>query len=203
MLISEIRDEVITEVGGDTSDTELQTKVLGFIKSTLRRLPKNCKDRSLISKKSVTLTVATQTASLPAKFLAEREIWYEEGGVRKHVTVIRDTELFNRQYNSTTVGFPEYCRIYGSTIEFSRPADATYTIYIDCFQEVDAVVAGDTFAHDSTTAEIVKDGVKFYYYTYTEEKEMLDKFGGLFKSGLAELNTQYTWLETPDHIEEA
>jgi hypothetical protein len=203
MLISEIRDEIITEVGGDTSDTALQDKVLGFIKSTLRRLPKNCQDRSLVAIKTATLSLAAQTATLPANFIRERELYYVDGGARKKITVIRDTEMFNERYRSDSSGRPEYCRIYGTTIEFSRPADAAYTIYIDCFQSVDSVVAGDTFAHDSSTAEIIKDGAKFYYYTYTEEKGQADSFKDLFAAGLRTLNTEYTWAETPDHIEES
>ena len=46
MLISEMRDEIIVEIGGDSSDTTLLANILQFIRTGLRRFP-------LIDRKSV------------------------------------------------------------------------------------------------------------------------------------------------------
>lgn len=203
MLISEIRDEIITEVGGDTADTALQTKVLGFIKSALRRFPQNARARSIVSKKSASLSASSQTVSTPTGFMQERALWREDSdGTRHDITVVKDTRLFNEKYRTDTVGEPEFCRIYGTTIEFHRPANAAYTIYIDCFIEIDNVAAADTWAYDSNMAEILKDGAKFYYYTYTEEENQQANFGKLFSANLVGLDSKYAREEIPDHVEE-
>ena|SRR3990167_5431114 len=204
MLISAIRDEAIDEVGGDSSDTAVQTKFLGYIKSALRRFPQNSRSRSIVSKKSVSLAAAAQTASTPSGFMQERSLWYEDSdGSRHEVTVIKDVALFNAKYKSSVSGAPEFCRFYGTTIEFSRPTNAAYTVYVDCFIEIDAVAAADTWGYDSSMAEILKDGVKFYYFTYTEEESQIDRFGKLFAGGLIGLDNKYQREETPDHVEEA
>ena len=39
MIISDIINEVVSEVGGDTSDTDLAAKMLIFAKGALRRFP--------------------------------------------------------------------------------------------------------------------------------------------------------------------
>lgn len=203
MLISEIIDEIISEIGGDSSDTNLQTKVLGYIKSALRRFPQKARSRSLVSKKSVTLSAAAQTANTPSNFIQERMLWYESGGVRQEIIVKRDTKEFNLVYRSDVVGAPEYCRIYGTTIEFNRVADQEYTVYVDCFVEIDSVSVGDTWAYDSTMAEMLKDGAKFYYYNYTEEESRIKEFGSLFAESLNDLESKYERDEHPGHVTES
>ena len=204
MLFSALIDEVIGEVGDDVDDSDLETKVLGFVKSALRRFPQNARARSIISKKSVSLASAAQTGTIPSGFIQERAAWYEDSeGVRHDITIIRDTKLFNERYRTNVSGAPEFCRFYGTTIEFNRPANQAYTVYVDCFIEIDNVAAADTFAYDSSMAEIMKDGVKFYYYTYTEDDDNKKTWGTLFLDDLRKLDSKYVREETPDHVEES
>lgn len=204
MLYSDLRDEVILEVGDDLEDSDLLAEVLQYIKSALRRFPQNARARSIISKKSVSLSAAAITASLPSGFIQERQAWYETSdGERIDVEIIRDTKTFNDKYRSASLGAPEAIRIYGTTIELNRTTDAAYTLYIDCFVEIDDIAIGDTVAFDSNFIEILKDGVKFYYFTNTEEETQQAAFGKLFTNGLVGLDSKYQREELPDHAVEA
>jgi hypothetical protein len=200
VLFSTIRDEIITEVGGDTSDSTLQTLVLGFIKSALRRFPRHTRSRFLLATKSVTLSAGSYYAALPAGFIRELAVYYLSDGGRKDIP---KTDNYNEQFNSTTTSAPSGYRIFGSNIEFLHSADQTYTIYIECSAEIDDVVAGDSFTGDSSIVEILKDGAKSYYFDYSEDYPKASEKLGMFKAGLDKLEVDFLSDELPDYIEES
>jgi hypothetical protein len=200
VLFSTIRDEIITEVGGDTSDSTLQTLVLGFIKSALRRFPRHTRSRFLLATKSVTLSAGSYYAALPSGFIRELAVFYLSGGGRKDIP---KTDDYNEQFNSTSLTPPSGYRIFGSNIEFVHSADQSYTIYIECSAEIDDVVAGDSFTGDSSIVEILKDGAKHYYFDYSEDSPRASEKLGLFKAGLDKLEIDFLSDELPGYIEES
>jgi hypothetical protein len=200
MLFSAIRDEIITEVGGDTSDSTLQTLVLGFIKSALRRFPRHTRSRFLLATKSVTLSAGSYYAALPAGFIRELAVFYLSGGGRKDIPKVDD---YNEQFNSTSLTPPSGYRIFGSNIEFTHSADQSYTIYIECSAEIDDVIAGDSFTGDSSIVEILKDGAKSYYFDYSEDYPKASEKLGMFKAGLDKLEIDFLSDELPGYIEES
>lgn len=202
MLISDIVNEVIREVGGDITDTGLQDNAFGYLKSALRRFPQNVRTRSIISKIPLTLAANAGTLQVPSGFMEERAIWYEVDGKRRNIHIIRDLFKFNALYRGTSYGDPEYCRFYGTTIEFDRLADRVYSCFLEYFKEIDGVLIGDTWAYDSSMAEILKDGMKFYYYTYAEDESKMATFASLFTSTLLSLENKFQREEMPDHVEE-
>ena len=202
MLVSAIVTEILEETGGDTSDTGLAAKVFGFIKSALRRFPIYTRGRFLIGTKTVTLSSGSYSATLPSGFIRERAVYYLEDGNRKDIDKISFGD-FNSQFNSNSSGAPNGYRIIGSSIEFLKSADANYTIYIECFQEIDGVALTDTFSGDSSVIEILKDGAKHYYYKYTEDPIEARESLSLFKSGLDSLDGLFVVDELPDYVEES
>lgn len=171
MLISEIRDEIINEVGQDTTDTGLQTKMLGFIKSALRKLPEAARDKSITTVGSVTITAGSYSASLPLDFLKElspKSFWYISGDKREVVEKIPRDE-FNRTFSGGIVGTPSFCSITGKTLEVDLKASEDMTLYIEYFKSVWNVVATDTFAGLDNLIECVKEFTKFIYYADYEE----------------------------------
>ena len=202
MLFSTIRDEIITEVGGDTSDSTLQTLVLGFIKSALRRFPRNTRSRFLLATKSVTLSAGSYYAALPSGFIRETEVYRLVSGSRENIPKLSAPD-FNEEFNSTSTGEPNGYRIIGSNIEFARSADQSYTIYIECSSEIDDVVAGDSFTGDSSIVEILKDGAKHYYFDYSEDSPRASEKLGMFKAGLDKLEIDFLSDELPGYIEES
>lgn len=201
MTFATIRNEIITEVGGDTSDTSLQTLILGFIKSTLRRFPRHTRSRFLNTTKFVTLASGSSSATLPSGFIREQAVYYVDNGGRIDIPKLSFDD-FNRQFNSISVSEPTGYRIIGSTIEFLTSADKAYTIYLECSAEIDDIAAGDSFTGDSSIVEILKDGAKHYYYDYEEDDPKASEKLGLFKVGLDKLESDFLNDELPDYISE-
>jgi len=205
MLISEIITEVITEIGGDTSDSTLVANMLLFAKGALRRFPLFSRSRLLVDVAYSTLALGDHYLTTPTDFIREISIYYvESGGHRKYLEKLTEGE-YGSKVNTSTTGTISYYRIYGNTIEFDVSTNVERVIYIEYFKEVDDVESTDTFFGSTDMLEILKDGMKAVYYSdYTEDdKGMGDKKWGLFKAGLDELDSKYMMSEHGGHIDEA
>jgi len=195
MLISEVINEVIDEIGGDSEDSALSAKLLTFAKGALRRFPLFCRDRLLYAISYATLEAGENTLSVPTYFLAgkgPKAVWYEESGRREIIHKLTD-EKFIDYYNSEATGVPRYYRITGNVIEFDVKADVERIIYIEHLCEVDDVTADSTFFGSSDMIEILKDGIKATYYTdYTEDTTGRgDKKAAQFENGLNKLDSRF------------
>lgn len=206
MLISEIYDEIIAEVGGDTSDTDLQDLMLTCMKGALRILPAKARDRTLIGIETITLLASAQSASLPSGFIHEvsdESIWRTEDN--KRIVIFRyQRDDFNQVYSSGIIGTPKYYRIYAKTIEFDRKAETDLTIYIECFKEVSSIVASDTFFGNDTVIAALKALTKHTYFDNYEE----DESRGATQSRIAqdlldELDAKYMEEELGTHVVES
>ena len=202
MLFSTIVTEILKECGCDATETDLQTLVLGFIKSALRRFPRHTRSRFLLATKSVTLSAGSYYAALPTGFIRELAVYRLDNGARENIPKLSAPD-FNEEFNSTSTGEPNGYRIIGSNIEFTRSADQSYTIYIECSSEIDDVVAGDSFTGDSSIVEILKDGAKHYYFDYSEDSPRASEKLGMFKAGLDKLEIDFLSDELPGYIEES
>lgn len=202
MLVSSLITEIIKQVGGDADDTDLEARVLTDFKSALRRLPDYYRDTSLKRVSSVTLSAAAQTASLPSGTLSVVAMWRTHSNRRHEIVIQKDRGKFNEKYRTDISSAPEHAFIYGSTIEFDKTADQNYTISVENFYEIDDVASTDTFAHNSSIAEIIKDGAKAYYYGYTEEESKESKWMAAFEDGLSKIDAKYIRDAVPDHVEE-
>lgn len=203
MLISEIISDAIGDVGGDTTDSELVAHFLRFTKSALRRFPRWCRGRLIRTKKSGTLSAAATTMTLPSGTRGIQEVFYQDSNGKRIEILMPGVVEFNRQYAANESGPPQYCIIRGTEVEFSRKADAAYTIYFDCQGEISSVSSGDTWAYSEDEVEILKDGIKFYYYSYKEDDTQQVNFAKLFKDGLDSLDADHVREGMPDHVEEA
>jgi len=195
MLISEIITEVIEEVGGDSEDSTLSSKMLTFAKGALRRFPLFCRDRLLYTISYATLEAGENTLSVPTGFIASKgakSVWYESSGRREVIGKLTD-EAFAKYYNSESSGVPQYYRISAGTIEFDVKSSSDLVIYIEHSCEVDDVEVGDEFFGSSDMVEILKDGMKATYYTdYTEDTTGRgDKKAAQFEDGLNKLDNRY------------
>lgn len=202
MLISEIRDDIILDIGGDADDTELQTKVLAWIKSALRRFPRWCRGRLLRTTKSGTLSAAATTMTLPTGTRQIFQVYYLTSDNKRIEITMPGLKFFNEQYRGNDTGVPEYCIVRGNTVEFNRKNDSARTIYFEAQGEISSVSSSDTWSWSEDESEILKDGVKFYYYSYKEDEEQKAEYKSLFKAGLDDIDAQYVREEIPDHVEE-
>ncbi len=202
MVVSTVRDEIITEVGADTSDTALQTKVLGFMNSAMRKFPLWARSVFMYTTKTASLFSGGSSVTLPTGVLGIRDVYYLSDNNHVRIEKPPSNDYFNDATNTSTTGAPHFYRVVGQTVEFDRTADVAYTIYFECQQEKDALGAGDTVTFDTTVVEVWKDGAKSYYYRYVEDEPQAKDYLQLFKNGLDELDAKYMVSELGSHIDE-
>ena len=206
MTIGEIIDEVITQVGGDTDDTDLADKLLVDAKSALRRFPVFIKTGLARATKSGSLTAAATTMTKPAGIVSIiGDAWFENAGVRLPIIQKKNIDSFRPLYRGSSTGQPQYFHepTFG-TIEFDRKADQTRTIYFPCLIDMDDVTASTEWNFPSSDIEILKDGIKMGYYDTEEDGagESSAKFERRFLAGLKKLDERYMRENYPDYIEE-
>lgn len=202
MLISEIRDEIIDEVGQDNTDTIIQGKIFNFIKSALRKLPRHLRDRCLITISYATLSSGEYSLSVPPTFVSERQIWYTDGGERKDIEKV-DRPQFNSLFNENTTGVPQYYSIFGKMIEFDRKANQDYTIECEFFKSPGDVALADAFFGGDDLVEIIKDLVKgIYYGDYEEDAQKASIHLQLAQVGLEEGCAAYLEEEFGGHVKD-
>jgi hypothetical protein len=195
MLISAVIDEVISEVGGDTSDTDLISKMLIFAKGALRRFPLFTKSRLLYITSYATLSAGVNYITTPTYFLDERQVWYEESGSRKIIDKVTDA-VFAQIVNNQSTGVPTKYHITNNVIEFNINNDVERVIFVEHLGEVDNVALTSDFFGSTDMLEILKDGIKATYYSdYVEDATKGDKKLSLFKAGLDKL-TERHMIET-------
>ena len=204
MTIQQIIDEIITEIGGDADDSELDGKVLVCLKSGLRRIPAFIKDRLFLAQGSVSLTTGNYEVSLSAMspgFVKERAIWYVgNNNMRVPIIPAPSKEFFHSIITINSTGKPSYYRIYGKTMQFNIKASSTLTIGLDYFKEVSSVVVGDTFFGNEQTVEAVKDYCKMIYYSdYEEDMEKSLNHDRMGKELIVELQREYEEQELGSH----
>ncbi len=205
MLISAIVTEAINEVGGDSTDSGLNTLMFNFLKPALRRVPQFTRDRLLLAVNPVTIANNAYQTQVPSDFIKERELWYYSTDGNTKIEIMkgsfRDVQSGSRLNNSVT--FPTQYHIFGTTIEFDFKVSPAVTIYIDYFKDISNVALGDTFAGNSRWVELVKDILKMYYYEYQENAELYAAAEGRVKTGIVELDANYMEEEFGDSIEES
>ncbi len=206
MLISEIINEIISEVGGDVDDTDLQGKLLTCAKGALRRFPLFCRNRLLIDTSYATLSSGANYITTPTGFIREannRSVYYIESGTRKYIDKLT-TSQFGDKVNTTTSGKPAFYHIVENVIEFDKNADADLVIYVEHIQEVDNVIATTNFFGSSEMLEVLKDGMKYTYYSdYVEDPAKGGEKLNLFKIGLDTLEEKFMIDEQGSHVGES
>ena len=203
MKISEMITEVIDEVGQDSEDTTLTAKFLNYCKASIRRLPSKTRERTVITISSATLIAGNGALTLPSNFIGERQVWYLESGERKEIHK-KIADEFNYIKNESTLGVPEFYRIFAKYIEFDVNALSDMTIEIEHFKDVsDGLATTDDFFGNVDLIETIKDLMKFYYFTY---KQQYDIAGGFFNNArdqLSDADAEFMEEELGSHVEES
>jgi hypothetical protein len=204
MTIQEIRDEIVEETAGDSSDADLLTRIFNVIRAAIRRLPKHVLSRTLSTIESVSLAAGDNNAALPTGFIKETYI-YRKGPDGNKIKIDKASpDVFN-SINDTTSGDIFKYRIIGKTIYFDRKTIETDTVYIECFKsQVGSLALSSTFFGNDDEVETIKSLAKMIYYRdYEEDKEKSDDHKGDAAAGLAAMKSDYMIRELPSHVEEA
>lgn len=174
MLVSDIITEIITEIGGDTDDTDLATRLLVFFKSGFRLLPAFARDRSFLGEGTLTLSSGEFEHSLNdlTGFIRERNVWYvNDTNTRTPIYKPPSPSYFQNIITPIATGNPFHYRIYGTTFQVDRKASRDFTIGFDYFKAVSAIAASDTFSYNEQIVQAAKYLCKAEYYGDYEEDE--------------------------------
>ena len=205
LLISEVITEIVTEVGGDTTDTTFAATMLVFLKSGMRKFPTFIKDRLLLVEETLTLALSAQTLDLTTLsngFLKENSVWYVgSNSNRLPITPPPTRDYFNRIYNTSGTGKPIYYVINGKTMQFDKKADEALTIGIQFFKEISNILTTDTFFGDERSLEACKHLCKQgYYLDYEEDDTKYLRHKSDAGDILLELESDYEDQEQAGHI---
>jgi len=206
MTINDILAEIINEVGGDSSDTTLTTKMLGFFKAGYRHIPAFIRDRNFTAVASYTLLAASNTVALTnfTGFIREREIWFEgDNGI--HIPIYKPPSLqyFHKVINPQKGGKPFYYRIYAQTLQFDKLADAGLIIGMDYFKAVSSIAGTDTWLADEQLMEGAKHFCKMIYFSdYEEDTEKASENERRGKDIIARLEEEYEVQELGGYVDE-
>jgi len=204
MLISEIINELITETGGDTSNTDLAALWLIFLKGAFRRLPVNVRHRSIVATYTDTLSAGNNSLSLQSNFVGLRnnEVYRVNGNYRLPISVLPPSE-FNKFYRDAS-GTPSYCRVIDKTLYFEISAIEDYSIFYEYFKDVsDGLASTDTFFGTTELLESIKDMAKFtHYHDYEEDESKGSTHMGLARDQLDKIDAQYMDETFGGHVDD-
>jgi hypothetical protein len=205
MLISEIRDEIIEESGGDLTDTDLQGLIFRFIRASMRKMPRFVLSRTLVETSEVTVTSGSNNASLPSNFVNERYVYRKDSSGNKIEIVRKSWQSFHED-NNTIQGELDFYMIRGKKIYFNKSSLSGETVYVEHFaQQVGSSFAvTDAFYGNDDEIECVKSLVKAVYYgEYQEDSNKAASAASEAAAYIRTMNNDYMESELPSHVEEA
>ena len=172
MIISDIITEILTEVGGDSSDTTLVDNMLVYFKSGLREIPALVRDRNFYFTSTYTLPAASNTMALSnfPGFIREREVWFQgDNLVHIPIYVPPSLQYFQKIVTPNSPGKPFYRIIYGQTMQFDKKVDAGVIIGIDYLKAVSSITVSDTWEPNEQILQCAKYFCKKVYWQYQED----------------------------------
>jgi len=173
LTIDNALDEIIQEVGGDTTDSDFKALMFVFLKSGIRHIPAFIRSRLFVTLGTKTLAVGSTTvdlSTLSPGFIKERSVWWVTPEGKRHIIYPSgSSEKFNENYASGASGDPRVYRIYAKTMEFDRGAAVERTIGIEYFNEVSDLETTDTFFGDEPLLEATKYFTKMVYFASEQD----------------------------------
>jgi hypothetical protein len=210
MTIQEIIDELSIEVGGDTSDSDLQTVMFVCLKAGFRRIPALIRQRIFVKQASMTVASGLYENSLASisGFIRERAIWYlDSNNVRVPILPARSIQDFHNSFSPNLYGKPARYMVYNNGgvlyIQFDRRTDQAITVGFDYFAAVSAISLSDNFIGDEQLMECVKGfSMERYYRNYEEDKQKADDNKAAANELLLQLEGDYEAEELSGYVED-
>lgn len=207
MTIQQVVDEMAVEVGGNTSDSDLESILFTTFKAGLRRVGTYLLSRTFFLQGSVTIASGEYEVSLStlSGFIKERAVWYlDSNNIRVPVYPHISVQNFHNYFSPNLYGKPARYIIYNQNVmQFDRRTDQALTIGLDYQKSISSIVLTDTFAGDEQLLEVVKGfAYERYYRNYEEDKQKADD-NKLEATGLLlQLEGDYESSEVGNYIED-
>ncbi len=206
MTIQAVIDEMAQEVGGKTTDTDLEAILFVCFKAGLRRVGTYLLSRTFYLQGTVSVAYGLFEISLAtlSGFIKERAVWYlDSNNVRVPIYPHLSVQTFHNNFNPNLYGKPARYLIYNKDMmQFDRKTDATLTVGLDYQKSISGVALTDTFLGDEQLLEVAKAfAYERYYSNYEEDpgKAVANQAEGLRL--MQQLEGDYEFSETGQYIE--
>lgn len=201
--LEDIRDEIVVEVGEDSSDDTALAAIFSCIKGALRILSLKARARFLVTTSYVTLQAGDSEVTLPDNFDREQYVYRKSAsGGKIDIPVDKEGGI---DFNSSQYGTLTKCRVIGKRLIFNNAAAEDTVIYVDHFKnDVSTAALSDTFIGQEKEIECVKHLAKATFYRdYEEESQKANEHVGLAADLLGEVDGDYQEHELPGHVVES
>lgn len=204
MKVEDLVLEILRKVGEKEPEDSTKDVGLDAVKTALRAMPLHAKTRGIVKIASpITLTTGNSSIDLSTitDFVSERFVWRLVSGSRTPINK-KDPEFMHSYYTTASTGPPEFYYIHGTTMEFGRPANQDYSIYIEYYCSSSNVTLDSTLTFDDNIIQVIKHGALEVLYDHRENDAKSEKEGKKFQAGLFRIDADFQRQEMPDHIEE-
>ena len=189
---SDLKTEIANYLGRDDLTSQIPT----FIRLAEERLRRDLRIRQMLKVVTASTTADDSTVSLPADFLAMKDLHLDTTPVR--VLQFQNTSNFFRNARSTDKGVPTMYTLLGSEFQFAPVPDSTYTIKMVYYYKPDFL--SDSNASNLFLAncpDLLLYGALAEAEPYLMNDERITTWASLYDRGLASLRASDDDSEYP------
>jgi hypothetical protein len=175
---------------------DLDTKIPDFVRLAEERLKRDLRIRQMLKVATATTTADDSTISLPADFLAMKDLHLDTNPVR--VLQFQNTSNFFRNARTTDKGVPTMYTLLGSEFQFAPYPDTAYTLRMVYYYKPD--VLSDSNPSNlflATCPDLLLYGALAEAEPYLMNDERLATWASLYDRGLASLRASDDDSEYP------
>jgi len=175
---------------------DLTTQIPDFVRLAEQRLQRDLRLRQMLKVATATTTANDSTISLPADFLAMKDLHLDTTPVR--VLQFQNTSNFFRNARTTEKGVPTMYTLLGSEFQFAPKPDTVYTLRMVYYYKPDAL--SDSNASNLFLAncpDLLLYGALAEAEPYLMNDERLATWSALYDRGLASLRASDDDSEYP------
>jgi len=176
--------------------SDLTTQIPDFVRLAESRLARDLRLRQMLKVATATTTADDSTVSLPADFLAMKDLHLDTNPVR--VLQFQNTSNFFRNARTTDKGVPTMYTLLGSEFQFAPYPDAEYTLRMVYYYKPE--ILSDSNASNLFLAncpDLLLYGALAEAEPYLMNDERLATWSALYDRGLASLRASDDDSEYP------
>ena len=185
-----------TKIAEYLARSDLDTQIPDFIRLAEERLRRDLRIRQMLKVATATTTAGDSTVSLPADFLAMKDLHIDTNPVR--VLQFQNTSNFFRNARTTDRGVPTMYTLLGSEFQFAPLPDTAYTLRMVYYYKPDFL--SDSNASNLFLAncpDLLLYGALAEAETYLMNDERLQVWAALYDRSLSSLRASDDDSEYP------
>ena len=185
-----------TKIGQYLARTDLDAQIPDFIRLAEERLRRDLRIRQMLKVATATTTADDSTVSLPADFLAMKDLHIDGNPVR--VLQFQNTSNFFRNSRSSDKGVPTMYTLLGSEFQFAPYPDSEYTLRMVYYYKPDLLSdSNPSNLFLANCPDLLLYGALAEAEPYLMNDERINTWASLYDRGLASLRASDDDSEYP------